>query len=107
MNTGSTYPTLGAIERVRSDAKLLLQLLAEPRLGDIVLVVALEREVVDRVREVVAVAVRAQVRDELVEVVCARAERATWREVNVTDDLVHADLSSNVAAFVRLLLELF
>ena len=50
MDTRSTYPTLGAIKWVRSDAKLLLQLLAEPRFGDIVLVVALEREVVNRVQ---------------------------------------------------------
>ena len=45
------------------------------------------------VREVVAVAVRAQVGHELVEVVCARAERAAGGEVDVADDLVHAHFS--------------
>ena len=102
-----TYPALSAIKRVRSNAKLLLEVLAEFRLVDVVLVVALERQVVDLVREVVPVAVRAQVRHELVQVVRARAERAAGREVDVADDLVHADAAGDVAALGGLLLELF
>ena len=104
--TSATDPALRPIERVRGDAELRLELLAELRLVNVVLVVALEREAVDRVREVVAVAVRAEVRDELIEVVCAGTERATRRKVDVADDLVHAYAAGNVAAFVCLLLQL-
>ena len=92
-NPARTHPALSSVERVRRNAKFALQLLTELRLVNVVLVVPLEREVMDRVREVVAVAVRAEVRDELVEVVCARAERAAGRQVDVPDDLVHADAS--------------
>ena len=101
-----THPALSPIERVRLDAQAVLQLLPQPRVARVVLVVALERQVVDLVREVVPIAVRAQVRHELVQVVRARAERAAGREVDVADDLVHAYTTGDVAAFVRLLFQL-
>ena len=101
-----TYPALGAIKRVRSNAKLLLEVLAELRLVDVVLVVALERQVMDLVRKVVAVTVCAEIRDKLIKVVCAGTEGATRRKVDVANDLVHAYTTGDVAAFVRLLLQL-
>ena len=61
----------------------------------------------DLVREVVAVAVRAQVRYELVEVVRTSAEGAARRQVNVTNNLVDTDAAGDVAALGGLLLELF
>ena len=103
----STYPALGAIKRVCVNAEAGLELLAELCVPGIVLVVVLERELVDLVREVVAVAVRAQVRHELVQVVRARAERAAGREVDVAHDLVHAHAPRDVATLVRLLFQLF
>ena len=101
-----TYPALSPIEWVRLDAQAVLQLLPQPRVARVVLVVALERQVVDLVREVVPVAVRAEVRHELVQVVRARAERAAGREVDVADDLVHAHLTRDVAALARLVAQL-
>ena len=59
------------------------------------------------VREVVAVAVRAQVRYELVEVVRTSAEGAARRQVNVTNNLVDTDAAGDVAALTSLLLQLF
>lgn len=101
-----TYPALGAVKRVRVDAHARLELPTKARVARIVLVVVLERERVDLVREVVPVPVRAQVRHELVQVVRARAERAAGREVDVADHLVHAHAPRDVAALVRLLLQL-
>lgn len=101
-----TYPAGGAVQRIGSDTEALLELLAKLRLRQIPLVIALESEVVDRVGEVVAVAVRAEVRHKLVEAVGTRAERATGGEVNVANDLVHAHTTSDVASLSRLLLEL-
>lgn len=102
-----TYPAGGAVQRISSNTEALLELLAELRLRQIPFVIALESEVVDRVGEVVAVAIRFQVRHKLIEAVGARAERATGGEVNVANDLVHAHTTSDVASLGRLLFELF
>lgn len=53
-----------------------------------------------------AVPVVAEVRHQLIKVPRARLERATRGQVNVANDLVHANATGNVAALVSLLLEL-
>ena len=88
------------------DTHLLLQFLANIRLLEIVLVITLERERVNRVRKVVAVAVFLEVRNELIDVLRRGAEGPARREVNVTDDLIDADNTSDVASFTRLVFQL-
>jgi hypothetical protein len=57
-------------------------------------------------REIVAVGVVSEVRDQLVEVTGVGLERAARREVDVSDNFVHANPSRNVATFICLLLQL-
>ena len=58
------------------------------------------------VREVVPVAVFLEVWHELVQVGRVGAERATRRQVDVSDDLIDAQTASDVAALARLVLQL-
>ena len=58
------------------------------------------------VREVVPVAVFLEVWHEFVQVGRVGAERATRRQVDVSDDLIDAQTASDVAALARLVLQL-
>lgn len=104
--TYCTYPAGGTVKRVSGDTKALLELLAKFRLRQIPLIITLECEVMDCVREVVAVAICAEVGHKLVQAVRARAERAAGGKVDVADDLVHAQTAGDVASLGCLLLQL-
>ena len=95
------------VERIPVYTQALPHLFADLRLGLVCLVVCGEVHVVDRVRKVVTVAVVLQVRHELVNPRLRRLEGASGRELDVPDDLVHAQETGDVAAFLRLLLDVF
>jgi hypothetical protein len=57
-------------------------------------------------REIVAVGVVSKVRNQLIEVTRVGLEGAARREVDVSNNFVHANPSRNVAAFICLLLQL-
>ena len=78
------------IERIPVYAQALTHLFANQRLGLVRLVICGEINVVDGVRKVVAVAVVLQVWHELVNPRLCCLEGATWRELDVPDDLVHS-----------------
>lgn len=94
------------VQGIALDTQLLLEPPSRSINGDMVLLLAREAELVDRVSEIVAVAVVFEVRNEFVDGLRAGAEGATRREVDVTDDLVYTDETSDVAALVSLFLEL-
>lgn len=100
------YSAPSPIKRTSFDAHALLHLAPGLRLERIILVVALKTELINRMTEVVPIPILAEVRDQVVYIRRARAERAPRREVDVADDFVHAHAAVNVAALARLLLEL-
>jgi hypothetical protein len=60
-----------------------------------------------RMREIMTVGVGFEVRYKFIKIARICLERATRGEVNISDDLVHSNATGNIAAFVRLLMELF
>ena len=54
-------------------------------------------------REIVLILVVSEVGDEFIQVARVALERTTRREVNIANDLVDADSSRNIAAFVSLI----
>lgn len=76
------------------------------RLKNRAVVLTLERKMMDGVREIMTVSVVTQVRNQLVQIARVGLERTTRREVYVADDLVYANPSRDVAAFIRLFLKL-
>ena len=59
--------------------------------------------VVDGMREIVAVGIVLEVRDEIVELGLGRLEGPSWRDVDAPDDLVDSHKTCNVAALRRLI----
>jgi hypothetical protein len=99
-------PPHGTIQRSSLDSHLCAHLPADLVLGWVILVVALEREFVDCVREVVSVPVITQVRYELVHRAALTLERATGGKVDIANDFVHANAAGDIAALTGLILEL-
>ena len=59
--------------------------------------------VVDGMREIVAVGIVLEIRDEIVELGLGRLEGPSWRDVDAPDDLVDSHKTCNVAALRRLI----
>ena len=95
-----------AVERVRLDAQPLLHLLTRLALEDIELVVAREMQMPDPMPPVMHVLV-AEIGHEFVQRHLVHLETATERELDAPRDLVDAQPTLDVAAFVHLALDLF
>lgn len=95
----------GTVERI-NHTKRLLQFQTSLSLIKVELIVTFEGERLDGMREVMAVAVFLQVGNKLVDVLRCCAEGATGREVDVADDLVHTNDTSDVASLVCLFMQL-
>lgn len=117
------YLQLSSVQWVRSEAHALLHVLASLGLQEIVFIITyakklmgqvqnnirkrtLECETMDGMREIVAVGVVSEVRDQLVKITGVGLEGAARGEVDVSNNFVHANPSRNVATFVCLLLQL-
>lgn len=101
-----TYVSDRLVKRVGLHSHLLTHLRAGSVFERVVLVVALKRELVDGVREIMAAAFFAEVRYKLIEIAPACLEGASGGEMDVADDLVHAHTTRDVAALRRLLADL-
>lgn len=97
---------LGSIQRVVLQTEFILHFLRVRRFPDVVIVISLEGEFVDLMGEVVLATVVSEVGNKFIVVPGAGLERATWGKVDVSDNLVDAYTTSNVAAFVGLFPEL-
>lgn len=91
------------VQRVVEDTHALAHLFAHLRLGRVQLVVRGKEHVMDGMREVVAVAVVFEVRNEIVELGLGRLEGPSRRDMDTPDDLVDSHETSNVAALRCLL----
>lgn len=91
------------VKRVLENTQAFTHLFANPRLGRVQLVIRGEVHVVDGMREIVAVAVVLEVRNEIVELGLGRLEGPSWRDVDAPDDLVDSHDTGNVATLRRLL----
>lgn len=98
-----THPRQMTVQRVVEDTHALAHLFAHLRLGRVQLVVRGKEHVMDGMREVVAVAVVFEVRNEIVELGLGRLEGPSRRNMDTPDDLVDSHETSNVAALRRLL----
>ena len=87
------------VQRVVEDTHALAHLFAHLRLGRVQFVVRGKEHVMDGMREVVAVAVVFEVRNEIVELGLGRLEGPSRRNMDTPDDLVDSHETSNVAAF--------
>jgi len=74
--------------------------------GSIVAKRTLECEVMNNMREFVRVLLVPKVRHKLVEVTCIGLERATWRKVDVSNNLVNPNATRDVATLICLFLQL-
>ena len=100
-----TNPQFRLVKRVCINANSGLQLATARRLREVVFVITLESKFVDGMREVVPVAIFFEIRHELVQVGRVRAEGATGGQMDISDDLVDAEPSSDVATLAGLVLE--
>ena len=101
-----TNPQLCAVQRIVLNPQFLLHLTPNFGFENIILVISLERKFMDSVREVMTVAVVLEIGNQFVYMLRTGAERASRRQMNVSNDLVEANPTSNVTPFISLFLEL-
>lgn len=100
------YIVIRLIQWASLNTKSFLELSGVDCFPHIVIVVGFKGEFVDSVGEIVFTAIVSEIRNEFVEVSGTTLERTPRREVDVPNDLVNPHPPSNIASFVRLLLQL-
>ena len=93
------YPSVGSIEGIRVDTESALHLSALLRLCEVVLVISFKCEIVNSMGEVMPVSIVTEVGYEFMNIHVVCLERASERELKISNHLIHSDASRNITTF--------